>query len=571
MAFTEFLFSYFIVAFVAAQFVPAPTDLTAVTGPSNITIRYKQVPAGICEQNPDVKSYAGYADVAPDQHIFFWFFEARTIDPSKAPLSVWLGDGRGTSVEPAIFESNGPCRIDVNNKVVNNPYSWSNVSNMLYIDYFTQAGFSYSILVPAYVGNNSRYPVPLSSNSCPDPDISTCGTFSYPNNSLTAGGPLEAAQTFWTTIEGFMGAFPQYARSKINLAGQNYGGRDAPVFVDVLKDMSEASPVSVDTVLIGNAWVDRIAYYVGYYNFSVSPGNTYDYILFNESVAAAMYDTLWGTGNCIRQANDCKRTNKDEICVNATDSCFPVDDLPFNRSLADIREPFPDPFPPPYFVDYLNTPQVQSAIGAYQNYTEWSNFVGDEYGYLNDAIILEDIKGMISQDINVVLYYGDAEILNNWMGGEFLADELDPPGFTDAGYANISTSDNVVRGQVKQSGTFSFVRVYEAGRAVPFYQPELALTMFSRAIERKDIATGQVDVDKSYKSTGPAKSLFREGNSTVQFTEPGPNAVYNTTDGSVSQGTNNGARGALGRRLASDCRLVVGDQFVGGVRRNNLT
>jgi hypothetical protein len=52
-------------AFVAnAQFVPAPTDLISATGYAGIPVRYKQVPAGICELDPDVKSYSGYADVS---------------------------------------------------------------------------------------------------------------------------------------------------------------------------------------------------------------------------------------------------------------------------------------------------------------------------------------------------------------------------------------------------------------------------------------------------------------------------------------------------------------------------
>ena len=53
------------VVFIAnAQFVPAPTDLISTTGYAGIPVRYKQVPAGICELNPDVKSYSGYADVS---------------------------------------------------------------------------------------------------------------------------------------------------------------------------------------------------------------------------------------------------------------------------------------------------------------------------------------------------------------------------------------------------------------------------------------------------------------------------------------------------------------------------
>jgi carboxypeptidase C (cathepsin A) len=70
----------------AAQFVQAPTNLTNATGYAGVPVRYKEVPAGICEQNPDVKSYSGYADVEENQHIFWWFFEARNVNASEAPL-----------------------------------------------------------------------------------------------------------------------------------------------------------------------------------------------------------------------------------------------------------------------------------------------------------------------------------------------------------------------------------------------------------------------------------------------------------------------------------------------------
>lgn len=75
---------------VAAQFVPAPTDLTTKEGYAGINVRYKQVPEGVCELDPNVKSYSGYADVGQDQHVFWWFFEARNQDPSEAPLTVWV-------------------------------------------------------------------------------------------------------------------------------------------------------------------------------------------------------------------------------------------------------------------------------------------------------------------------------------------------------------------------------------------------------------------------------------------------------------------------------------------------
>ena len=41
-----------------SQFVSSPTDLTTSIGYAGFKVRYKQVPPGICEQRPDLKSYA---------------------------------------------------------------------------------------------------------------------------------------------------------------------------------------------------------------------------------------------------------------------------------------------------------------------------------------------------------------------------------------------------------------------------------------------------------------------------------------------------------------------------------
>jgi carboxypeptidase C (cathepsin A) len=540
----------FVVAFAAAQFVPAPTDLTSQTGLANITVRFKQVPAGTCEQDPSVKSYSGYADVAPDQHIFFWFFEVRNGDPSQAPLTVWLNGGPGCSSMIGAFQENGPCNIDSNGNVQNNPYSWSNVSNMLYIDQPTQTGFSYSIPVPGYLDSTSGLVHPLPNNSCPDYANGLCGTFSYPNATLTASGTFSAAPAVWATLQGFMGVFPQYARDKINLAAESYGGVFAPVFTEYFNSQSQGKQIGMDTVLIGNGFIDESIIYQSYYNFTVSPGNTYDYSPFNASIASEMYNLLWGSGNCVDQMNSCKETNNNEICNGAEINCGAVSSLYdlTGRDYYDIREPDSDPFPPQYYTDYLNSPQVLSAIGAFQNYTECSATIGFTFSDTNltSGILIQDLQEIISQDINLVLYNGDADFICNWFGGEQVAYEIDAPGFSDAGYTNISTPDNVVHGQVKQAGTFSFVRVYESGHEVPYYQPELALTMFSRAISRKDIATGTLDANSSYISNGTSQSLFREGNSTVQLRTPGEGATYNTTSGALNSGVSRTHARSLG-------------------------
>jgi len=81
-------------------FVSAPTDLTETNGYYNQTVRYKQVPEGICELTPGVKSFSGYVDVAPEQSVFWWFFEARNGEPEDAPLTVWINGTLSEGYKP---------------------------------------------------------------------------------------------------------------------------------------------------------------------------------------------------------------------------------------------------------------------------------------------------------------------------------------------------------------------------------------------------------------------------------------------------------------------------------------
>lgn len=139
------------------------------------------------------------------------------------------------------------------------------------------------------------------------------------------------------------------------------------------------------------------------------------------------------------------------------------------------------------------------------------------------------MRSLVKQGIYVVMYAGDADYNCNWLGGQVVAEEVNAPGFSRAGFQNFSTSDDIVHGQVKQSDNFAFVRIYESGHEVPFYQPLAALELFERAINGRDIADGEHRICKGYKTIGPAQSTYREGISTVQLHVLPANATYNYT------------------------------------------
>ncbi|KAF7712630.1 Carboxypeptidase, partial [Penicillium ucsense] len=146
----------------------------------------------------------------------------------------------------------------------------------------------------------------------------------------------------------------------------------------------------------------------------------------------------------------------------------------------------------------------------------------------------------------------------NWLGGQVVADEINAPGYKDAGFVNITTSDGVVHGQVRQSELYSFVRIYESGHEVPFYQPLASLELFERALARKDIATGEKAVSShcGYKTHGPPTSDYREGNATIVTKILPTNSTYNTSlDGPDPSTSSKMRRADLTREVRGNHKL----------------
>ena len=90
--------------FARRQLPKEPTGVKTIKTANNVTIRYKEPgKEGVCETTPGVNSYAGYVDLSPEAHTFFWFFEARH-DPANAPITLWLNGGPGSDSLIGLFE-----------------------------------------------------------------------------------------------------------------------------------------------------------------------------------------------------------------------------------------------------------------------------------------------------------------------------------------------------------------------------------------------------------------------------------------------------------------------------------
>ncbi|KAI9114173.1 hypothetical protein K1719_014823 [Acacia pycnantha] len=96
------------------------------------------------------KLESGYIGVGEEEEVqLFYLFVESQRNPSKDPILLWFLGGPGCSALSAFFLENGPVTFDRNSrgilpKLILNPYAWTQVLNVIYIDLPVGTGFSYS-------------------------------------------------------------------------------------------------------------------------------------------------------------------------------------------------------------------------------------------------------------------------------------------------------------------------------------------------------------------------------------------------------------------------------------------
>ncbi|KAK1140787.1 hypothetical protein N8T08_009893 [Aspergillus melleus] len=98
---------------------------------------------------PDVdfdigESYAGYLSNRPsgDSNLYFWFFPSTNPDASEE-ITIWLNGGPGCTSLAGLLQEHGPFLWQPGTSVpFQNPYSWNNLTNIVYVDQPAGTGLS---------------------------------------------------------------------------------------------------------------------------------------------------------------------------------------------------------------------------------------------------------------------------------------------------------------------------------------------------------------------------------------------------------------------------------------------
>jgi carboxypeptidase C (cathepsin A) len=350
----------------------------------------------------------------------------------------------------------------------------------------------------------------------------------------------------WHLLQAFLAKFPEYNPPGgngfgVNLFAESYGGKYGPVFADVWSKQNEKrrsnelprnSTLEINLAALGiiNGCVDDLIQTPSYPAFA--NGNTYGFQGFSSVLARHINASLYSNDGCLDLIEQCRTAqglldpdntggidSVNSQCSSAYTKCYKDSVAPFadsGRSFYDIASTSPDSFPPSTYIEYLNQPSVQKAIGAVTNFTSVNPNVMNAFLRTGDFVrgpLLPGIAALLSAGVRVALVYGDRDYICNWMGGEAIADAIaqqspDTYGarYEEAGHAPIIVNDSYIGGVVRQYGNLSFSRIYQAGHAVPAYQPETALQVFARIVMGTSISTGdKVDL-ATYMTEGDSSA-----------------------------------------------------------------
>ena len=166
-------------------------------------------------------------DDAKSAFLHYWFVSAINVDPSTAPLTIWLNGGPGCSSLDGFLYEMGPFTFvgDYDNstgvpRLMDNPNSWATVTNMLWIESPIGVGYSYAT-----------------------------------NGSLVSNDDT-ASQNAFGFLRNWYAAFPEYAKSPLFITGESYAGFYVPQLSYRVYEYNQAGgTIPLVGFAVGNACV----------------------------------------------------------------------------------------------------------------------------------------------------------------------------------------------------------------------------------------------------------------------------------------------------------------------------
>jgi len=310
------------------------------------------------------KQYSGLIAADADNTVFlhYWFVTS-TNNPSTDPVAVWMNGGPGCSSLEGFLTELGPFSFTGERDssgiplMTDNPYAWTTVSSVLFLEQPAGVGFSYAV-----------------------------------NGSLVSDDYIQSQNTYGFLLNWFK-AYPEYAKNDFFITGESYAGIYVPTLANRILDGNAAGNpyINLKGIAVGDGCIGNSVGTCGngpdrtqilldfFYGHGMVARSTYD------QINTVCGDWIDPPADCLRAANQATRSVGSIDVYNVYDTCGD-DNLQYQPSSLDaspvLRAPdtgieaLSDPVvcvPTVLSEDYLSNEAVRKAIHVDGvNRTEWT-------------------------------------------------------------------------------------------------------------------------------------------------------------------------------------------------------
>ncbi|GKV35921.1 hypothetical protein SLEP1_g44123 [Rubroshorea leprosula] len=445
------------------------------------------------------KHYAGYVSIDEvHRKNLYYYFVVSEGNPAKDPVVLWLNGGPGCSSFDGFVYEHGAFNFEAAQtkgglpKLHLNPYSWSKVSNILYLDSPVGVGFSYS-------KNKSDYSI----------------------------GDIKTASDSHAFLLKWFQLYPEFLSNPFYIAGESYAGVYVPTLAyEVVKgiDVGDKPILNFKGYLVGNGVTDEEFDGNALVPFAHGMGLISDNLY--EEVTAACKGNYYNplSAPCERQLAKVDKDVQDLNIYDILEPCYHEKDpkkvldinirLPStfrklgetDRPLAvrkrmfgrawPLRAPVRDGIVPTWpqllniesvpctddevATSWLNDASVRKAIHA-----EEASVVGswelctDKIIYDHDAgSMIKYHKNLTSRGFRALIFSGDHDMCVPYTGSQAWTRSI--------GYKIVDEwrpwfSNEQVAGFLQgYENNLTFLTIKGAGHTVPEYKPQEALDFYSR-------------------------------------------------------------------------------------------
>ncbi|XP_015077397.1 serine carboxypeptidase 1-like [Solanum pennellii] len=452
------------------------------------------------------KHYAGYVNIdeSHGKNLYYYFVESER-DPSNDPVVLWLNGGPGCSSFDGFVYEHGPFNYELGKpstslpSLHNNPYSWSKVSSVIYLDSPVGVGLSYS-------KNKSEYET----------------------------GDLKTASDTHLFLLKWFEIYPEFLTNPFYISGESYAGVYVPTLsYEVVKgiDAGVTPAINFKGYMVGNGVTDEKIDANALVPFQHGMGLISD-DLYEEAVLACHGNFYEPVGsNCLDKLDRIEEVVNDLNVYDILEPCYHSKEpsaittgnsrLPMSfRKLGETERPLPVrkrmfgrawPFKAPVRAGHVpNWPEILNGLyvpctddrvaTAWLNnedvrkaiHAEQTTLIGP-WELCTDKIALDHDSGsmipyhknLTARGYRALIYSGDHDMCVPFTGSEKWTRSLGYP-IVDKWrpwYVNEKVA-GYIQGY---DNNLIFITIKGAGHTVPEYKPQEALAFYSRWLEGKNI------------------------------------------------------------------------------------